>query len=172
MATRNLLLNPFKEIGILHNKGLNYIVNHLDSTIPVTQEAIINLTCTYISQIGVRATDVDLAWYNELISKSLNRLRQYPLEASLWKTDVSRQGIEYISEINDLSDDYRAAISAVERIQSTILDSKMLDSDKEYPLLYAAVTLASIGILGGGIKQSCFPVDTIWGWANSPLAVA
>jgi hypothetical protein len=80
MNNTKQISNAYREIGVLHNDGLDFIINNLDPTDPVVIEKIIELTSQYMQNTTDKITKLDFAFYYNLIATNINRLNQIPFD--------------------------------------------------------------------------------------------
>jgi len=163
-------------IGILHNDGLDFIINNLDPTDPVVIEKIIELTSQYMQNTTDKITKLDFAFYYNLIATNINRLNQIPFDEILKESKISNEALCYIKEILNISNDfdYITTLKVLLNIEANILNSELTEQERELPLVSVAVAKSSVEywIIQINETESLWtpfvgdPVEFAWPWKS------
>ena len=70
--------NPYREVGLLHNEGLDYVIKNLKPKEPVAIETIVTLTAKYLQSVKNNSNKTDLEIYYEFVATTINGLNQIP----------------------------------------------------------------------------------------------
>ena len=168
--------NPNREIGILHNEGLDFIINNLDPDEPVDIERINELTSQFMQNTTEKTSKLDFAIYYNLSATNLNRLNHIPFDEILKESKISNEDLCYIKEILNISDDfdYTTTLKVLINIESNILNSEMTEQERELPLVCAAVAKSSVAYWIKQINETESlwtpfvgdPVEFAWPWKS------
>lgn len=139
------ITNPYQKIGVLHNEGVDYVINNLKPK-EVTIEKIIDTTGQYLGKVNNTEKPSALALYCESITLTINRLNQVPFKVIVKEEKISKEAVCFMKSILDVSEDfdYPTTLKIVENIESNILMSDMTQEERSYPLLMVAVSKSSI----------------------------
>ncbi|MCC7333222.1 MAG: hypothetical protein IT232_11520 [Flavobacteriales bacterium] len=146
MKNSKQISNPYREVGILHNEGLDYVIKNLNPKEPVTIERIIELTGQYLLTLKNSTSKSDLALYYEFVATTINGLNQIPFQEFLREAKISKEGICFINEIQNISPDFDfpTTLKVLTNIESNILTSEMTEQEKQFPLICVAVAKSSV----------------------------
>lgn len=88
----------------------------------------------------------DLAFYYEFIATTINGLNQIPFQEFLREAKVSKEGVCFINDIQNISPDfdYPTTLKVLNNIETNILSSDMTEQEKQFPLLSVAVAKSSV----------------------------
>ena len=176
MNNTKQISNAYREIGVLHNDGLDFIINNLDPTDPVVIEKIIGLTSQYMQNTTDKITKLDFAFYYNLIATNINRLNQIPFDEILKESKISNEALCYIKEILNISNDfdYITTLKVLLNIEANILNSELTEQERELPLVSVAVAKSSVEywIIQINETESLWtpfvgdPVEFAWPWKS------
>ncbi len=176
MNNTKQISNAYREIGVLHNDGLDFIINNLDPTDPVVIEKIIELTSQYMQNTTDKITKLDFAFYYNLIATNINRLNQIPFDEILKESKISNEAWCYIKEILNISNDfdYITTLKVLLNIEANILNSELTEQERELPLVSVAVAKSSVEywIIQINETESLWtpfvgdPVEFAWPWKS------
>jgi hypothetical protein len=176
MNNTKQISNAYREIGVLHNDGLDFIINNLDPTDPVVIEKIIELTSQYMQNTTDKITKLDFAFYYNLIATNINRLNQIPFDEILKESKISNEALCYIKEILNISNDfdYITTLKVLLNIEANILNSELTEQERELPLVSVAVAKSSVEywIIQINETESLWtpfvgdPVEFAWPWKS------
>jgi len=146
---KNIITNPYLEVGNLHNQGLEQVISRLspyDVSRPVTIERIIQATCDYLKSISGINTRINPAIDYAFIAKTINELELKSLSEILRHARLNEKMVCFINGMLHISDntDYETALKFVENIEENILFAEISENEKQLPLLFAAVAKSSI----------------------------
>lgn len=146
MKNPKQISNPYRKVGVLHNEGLDYVIKNLNPNEPSTIERIIELTGQYLLIIENSSSKSDLAVYYEFVATIINELNQIPFQEFLREAKISKEGICFINEIQNISPDfdYPTTLKVLTNIESNILASEMTEQEKQFPLICVAVAISSV----------------------------
>ncbi|AZA84044.1 hypothetical protein C1637_16265 [Chryseobacterium lactis] len=143
MATTSILSNPYNQVGQMHNDGMQFVIGNINPS--STIEQIVQSCASYVQKLSDNSSSEAYVNWNAFISESINRTEKLQLSGMIdWlqqKDLITKEGIDFINSINDLSDDLSLSevVSKIDSIENDILSSKMSVEQQSYPLLYAAV---------------------------------
>ena len=176
MNNTKQISNAYREIGVLHNDGLDFIINNLDPTDPFVIEKIIELTSQYMQNTTDKITKLDFAFYYNLIATNINRLNQIPFDEILKESKISNEALCYIKEILNISNDfdYITTLKVLLNIEANILNSELTEQERELPLVSVAVAKSSVEywIIQINETESLWtpfvgdPVEFAWPWKS------
>lgn len=146
MKNTRQISNPYREVGILHNEGLDYVIKNLNPKEPVTIEKVIELVSQYLLTVKNTTAKSELALYYEFIATTINGLNQIPFQEFLREGKVSKEGVCFINDIQNISPDfdYQTTLKVLNNIETNILSSDMSEQEKQFPLLSVAVAKSSV----------------------------
>lgn len=146
MKNTKQVSNPYYEIGILHNEGLDFVIQNLAPTEPVLIEKIIKLSSKNLQIINNTPAKLSLAIYFDFIASSINKLNQIPFEIILKEYKVSVESTCFINDILNVSTDfdYSTTLKVLQNIETNILTSDLAQKEKQLPLLGVAVAKSSV----------------------------
>lgn len=78
-------------IGILHNEGLDFIINNLDPDETVDIERINELTSQFMQNTTEKTSKLDFAIYYNSSATNLNRLNHIPFDEILKESKISNE---------------------------------------------------------------------------------
>ncbi len=138
--------NPYREVGILHNEGLDYVIKNLNPKEPVTIDKIVELTAQYLQTVKNSSNKSDLALYYEFVATTINGLNQIPFQEFLREAKISKEGVCFINDIQNISPDFdlQTTLKVLTNIESNILTSEMTEQEKQFPLICVAVAKSSV----------------------------
>lgn len=138
--------NPYREVGILHNEGLDYVIKNLNPKEPVTIDKIVELTAQYLQTVKNSSNKSDLALYYEFVATTINGLNQIPFQEFLREAKITKEGICFINDIQNISPDFDfpTTLKVLTNIEANILTSEMTEQDKQFPLICVAVAKSSV----------------------------
>lgn len=138
--------NPYREVGILHNDGLEYVIKNLNPKETVTIDRIVELTAQYLQTVKNSSNKSDLALYYEFVATTINGLNQIPFQEFLREAKISKEGICFINDIQNISPDFDfpTTLKVLTNIESNILTSEMTEQEKQFPLICVAVAKSSV----------------------------
>lgn len=145
MENTKQISNPFREIGVLHNEGLDFVIKGLKPR-EVTIEKILKLTGEYLLKIEDSSKKSDLAANCQAVASTINQINQVSFEEILRETKVTREALCFINEIDNISGDFDfpTTLKIIENIEVNILLSEMTEKEKQIPLLFSAVAKSSV----------------------------
>lgn len=146
MKNTKQVSNPYYEIGILHNEGLDFVIQNLAPMEPVLIEKIIKLSSKNLQIINNTPAKLSLAIYFDFIASSINKLNQIPFEIILKEYKVSVESTCFINDILNVSTDfdYSTTLKVLQNIENNILTSDLAQKEKQLPLLGVAVAKSSV----------------------------
>jgi hypothetical protein len=146
MKNTKQVSNPYYEIGLLHNEGLDFVIQNLPPMEPVLIEKIIQLSSQNLQIINNTPAKLSQAIYFDFIASTINKLNQIPFEILLKEYKVSVESTCFINEILNVSPDfdYSTTFKVLVNIESNILTSDLTQKDKQLPLLGVAVAKSSV----------------------------
>jgi ferritin-like protein len=126
MKNEKQISNPYRAVGILHNEGLDYVIKNLNSKEPVTIDKIVELTAQYLQTVKNNSNKSDLALYYEFVATTINGLNQIPFQEFLREAKISKEGVCFINDIQNISPDFDfpTTLKVLTNIESNILTSK------------------------------------------------
>jgi len=138
--------NPYREVGILHNEGLDYVIKNLNPKEPVIIEKIVELTAQYLQIVKNSSNKSDLALYYEFVATTINGLNQIPFQEFLREAKITKEGICFINDIQNISPDFDfpTTLKVLTNIEANILTSEMTEQEKQFPLICVAVAKSSV----------------------------
>lgn len=138
--------NPYREVGILHNEGLDYVIKNLNPKEPVTIDKVVELTAQYLQTVKNSSNKSDLALYYEFVATTINGLNQIPFQEFLREAKISKEGVCFINDIQNISPDFDfpTTLKVLTNIESNILTSEMTEQEKQFPLICVAVAKSSV----------------------------
>lgn len=138
--------NPYWQVGILHNDGLDFVIKHLYPKEQVTIEKVIELVSEYLQSIKNANTKYDLAVYYEFIATTINGLNQISFQEFLKEAKVTKEGVCFINDIQNVSPDfdYPTILKVLSNIEFNIFNTDMTDQEKQLSLLSIAVAKSSV----------------------------
>ena len=138
--------NPYREVGILHNEGIDYVIKNLNPKEPVTIDKIVELTAQYLQTVKNSSNKSDLALYYEFVATTINGLNQIPFQEFLREAKISKEGVCFINDIQNISPDFdlQTTLKVLTNIESNILTSEMTEQEKQFPLICVAVAKSSV----------------------------
>jgi len=138
--------NPYREIGLLHNEGLDFVVKKLNSQTDSSQEDIFKATGEFLQTVFDSKSKIEFARNCSIIAKTQNLLELTSFDEVLKNAGVTEKGACFINNMLSLSDALEAQIilEMIKNIESTILDSDISQEKKELPLMAVAVGRASV----------------------------
>ncbi|MBV6462402.1 MAG: hypothetical protein HJHJAOHD_02551 [Flavobacteriales bacterium] len=147
MKNSKQISNPYREVGRLHNEGLDYVIKNLNPKEQVTIEKIIELTGQYLLTIKNNTSKADLALYYEFVATTINGLNQIPFQEFLREAKISKEGICFINDIQNISPDFDlpTTLKVLTNIEANILTSEMTEQEKQFPLICVGVAISSVG---------------------------
>jgi len=146
MKNAKQISNPYQEVGILHNEGLDYVIKNLNPKEPVTIEKIVELTAKYLQTVKNSSNKSDLALYYEFVATTINGLNQIPFQEFLREEKISKEGVYFINDIQNISPDFDfpTTLKVLTNIESNILTSEMTEQEKQFPLICVSVAKSSV----------------------------
>lgn len=125
-------------MGILHNEGLDYVIKNLNPKEPVTIDKIVELTAQYLQIVKNSSNKSDLTLYYEFIATTINGLNQVPFQEFLREAKISKEGVCFINDIQNISPDFDlpTTLKVLTNIESNILTSEMTEQEKQFLLSY------------------------------------
>lgn len=146
MKNTKQISNPYREVGVLHNEGLDFVIKNFAPREPVDIERIIQLTSKYAQNIAEKPAKSDFAFYYDLTATNINVLNQIPFDEILREAKISKEAMCFIKEILNISDDfdYNTTFKVLKNIEANILTSEMTEREKEFPLVCVAVAKSSV----------------------------
>lgn len=146
MKNSKQISNPYREVGLLHNEGLGYLIENLNPNVPVNIEKIIELTGQYLLKITNSTSKSELACYFEFVATTINKLNLIPFYEFLREAKVTKEGICFINEIQNISPDFDlpTTLKVLTNIESNILISEMTENEKQFPLICVAAAKSSV----------------------------
>lgn len=158
MATNQVLSNPYNQAGQMHNNGMAYVINYLNSS--STIDKIIETCANYLQNLSGNDTQEEFFDNCALIASSINRSENLGIEGMLdWllqKELITEDGMDFIRSIDGISDKTPLAevVSIIEGIERDILNSTITVELQAYPLLYASISKHSASY---GLEQENNP---------------
>lgn len=145
METIKLIGNPYKRVAELYNLGVNYVITNL-TVDEVSTDSIIKETCNYLQQISDVNMEINSAVNYAFISSTINKLEQESLSEVLKHVKLTEKSVCLINSMLHISDDtdYPTTLKFVENIEQNILFAEISESEKQLPLLFAAVAKSSL----------------------------
>lgn len=145
MENKLIISNPYKSVGMLHNKGVDFIITKLDPK-KFSIENVIDFNSQYLQDVeGNLAKSNYLKWY-EFTASQLNAIEQIPFNEFIREGKISKEASFFINEILDISSDfdYPTTLKVLLNIEENILFSEMAPTEKQYALLCVAVAKESV----------------------------
>ncbi|GAB4404119.1 MAG: hypothetical protein Fur0028_16490 [Bacteroidales bacterium] len=170
MENKQIISNPYKSVGVLHNKGVDFIITKLDPK-KFSIENVIDFNSQYLQDVeGNLAKSNYLKWY-EFTANQLNGLEQIQFSEILREGKLSKEATFYINEILEISVDfdYETIIKVLSNIEENILYSEMTQFEKQLPLLCVAVAKESVNYWIEQLKNPQSPWKPFY---DGPLAKA
>lgn len=80
------------------------------------------------------------------MATTINGLNQIPFQEFLREAKISKEGICFINEIQNISPDFDfpTTLKVLTNIESNILTSEMTEQEKQFPLICVAVAKSSV----------------------------
>ncbi|MXS71528.1 hypothetical protein GSF70_09895 [Flavobacteriaceae bacterium W22] len=129
MGTTSILSNPYNQVGQMHNDGMQFVSGNINPSSTIDQ--IVQSCALYVQKLSDNSSSETYVNWNAFISESINRTEKLLLSGMIdWllqKDLITKEGMDFINSINDLSDDLSLSevVSKIDSIENDILSSKM-----------------------------------------------
>lgn len=145
MENQRALTNPFRKVGLLHNEGLDSVINNL-SPDNVDVEKVLAQTSKYLLEIDESSKKLDFALHYAATGTAVNGVEQIPFAEMMKTAEMSEKAICFMQAMDNISEDtgYEATLKIIENTEANILASDLSEEERKFTLMYAAVAKASV----------------------------
>lgn len=160
------LVNPYFEVGQLHNQGLDYVASQLHAPeVPEISRLLELVLDWYITQNTTAPPEVKAAVYSLAAAGTNSTVLSTPAEL-YEKAGLSSEAANFLNESLALTGDFSFIISQLDNITKQALTAGLSDNDQFYVLTALAVGSASAKY---GLLQQELGDQSPWaGYGNKP----
>ncbi|GAB3733213.1 hypothetical protein GCM10027594_14950 [Hymenobacter agri] len=157
-------INPYLEIGNIHNQALNWIAGQLGApAVPETNKIVELVLAWYVTQVP-EATPEQRAGFYALTASGMNYAQQYSVDELCQLAKLSEQATDFITKACALTGEFSWIISQLNELTTQALDADLSENDKPYTLLTLAIALKSAEY---GLQQQELGSESPWsGYGN------
>lgn len=158
MENKQIISNPYKSVGLLHNKGLDFIITKLNPK-KFSIDNVIDLNSQYLQDVEGNFSKANYLKWFEFTASQLNAIEQIPFNEFITEGKISKEASFFINEILGMSGDfdYPTVLKVLLNIEENILFSEISATDKQYPLLCVAVAKESVNYWIGQLNNPQTP---------------